>query len=70
MIKISARKYEGDDKYSWAIFRSDFPHFPVYSGLTKPEIPHFKKLVQEKIEEENLAKLARSIKEEHDTSTT
>lgn len=63
MIKISARKYEGDDKYSWAVFRSDFPHFPVYSGLTKPEIPHFKKLVEQKIMEENLKKLEVKVGE-------
>lgn len=70
MVKVTSRKYEGDDRYSWAIFRSDFPHFPVYSGLTKREIPYYKKQVENKIAEENLAKLARPIKEEHDTSTT
>lgn len=33
--KVTIRKYEGDDSYSWAVFRSDQKE-PVVSGLTKP----------------------------------
>ena len=50
-IKVTARKYEGDDKYSWAIFRSDMRH-PCYTGLSKPEVAHYKKLVEQMIEQE------------------
>ena len=49
-IKLTARKYEGDDKYSWAIFRSDQSQ-PVVSGLSKPEIPYYKRQIEQLIEE-------------------
>ena len=52
-IKITARKYEGDDKYSWAVFRSD-RNYPIFTGLSKPEIPHYKRLVQEIIDGQSL----------------
>jgi hypothetical protein len=47
-IKITARKWNGDDKYSWAVFRSD-RSYPVYTGLSKSEVSHYKKIVQETI---------------------
>ena len=37
--KITARKFEGDDAYSWAVFVDGRP---VYSGLTKREVPYYK----------------------------
>lgn len=51
-IKITARKYEGDDLYSWAVFRSDYPDRPCYSGLGRNEIPYYKGLVQQIIDKE------------------
>lgn len=50
--KITARKFDGDDKHSWAIFRSDKYH-PIYTGLGKSEVPHYKMLVQKMIDDEN-----------------
>jgi hypothetical protein len=47
-IKVTARKYEGDDMYSWAVFRSDRPT-PCYIGLGKSEVSHYKKLVEKYI---------------------
>jgi hypothetical protein len=51
MIKLSAHKWEGDDRASWAIFRSDRP-LPVVTGLTKPEVPYYKKQIAEAIAKE------------------
>ena len=49
-IKITAKKWMGDDCYSWAVFRSDHPNEPCFSGLSKSEVPYYKKLVQEIID--------------------
>lgn len=51
-IKITAKKYQGDDAYSWAIFRSDKSK-PVWTGLSKSEINHYKKMTLEIIKNEN-----------------
>jgi hypothetical protein len=48
--KITARKWRGDDKGSWAIFVSN-QSYPVVSGLTKSEVPYYKKLTEEKLRE-------------------
>ena len=42
--KITARKYLGDDKYSWAVFRDGRP---VVTGLTRREVAYYKKLVED-----------------------
>jgi hypothetical protein len=52
VIKVTARKHEGDDLYSWAIFRSDKAD-PCYTGLGKSEVPYYKKLVEKIIERES-----------------
>jgi len=39
--KITARKYEGDDAYSWAVFIDDNP---FVKGLSKRETAYYKKL--------------------------
>lgn len=56
-IKISARKYMGDDKYSWAVFRSDILK-PVFTGLSRREVSYYKKLVQEEIDKKTNKKLS------------
>ena len=50
-IKVTAKKFEGDDAYSWAIFRSD-KTYPVFTGLNREVVPYYKKAVQEIIREE------------------
>ena len=47
--RITARKYQGDDKGSWAIF-VDTQAYPVVAGLTKSEVPYYKKQVEKLIE--------------------
>lgn len=37
--KITARKYQGDDSYSWAVFVDGRP---MMTGLTKSEVPYYK----------------------------
>ena len=49
-IKVTARKYMGDDLGSWAVFRSDRSQ-PVVTGLTKREVPHYKRQVEQMIAE-------------------
>jgi hypothetical protein len=39
---ITARKYGGDDSYSWAIFRDNRP---ILTGLSKPEVDYYKRQV-------------------------
>lgn len=51
-IKVTARKWNGDDEYSWAIFRSDQIE-PVVAGLHKREVPGHKKTIIELIKERN-----------------
>ena len=41
---ITARKYEGDDKYSWAVFLNGKPKM---TGLSQGEVPYYKKRVYE-----------------------
>lgn len=39
---ITTRKFNGDDAYSWAVFKNGIP---VYTGLSKSECMYYKKLV-------------------------
>ena len=50
-IKITSRKYGGDDCYSWAIFRSDRKQ-PCFTGLGRDEISYYKRLTQKNIDKE------------------
>lgn len=38
--KITAKKYQGDDAGSWAVF---IDGVPFVTGLTNSEVPHYKK---------------------------
>jgi|LSQX01.2.fsa_nt_gb hypothetical protein len=40
--KITAKKYDGDDLYSWAVFYKGVPRF---TGLSRSETPYYKKQV-------------------------
>lgn len=46
--KFNMKKYMGDDKYSWAIFKDGFPYL---TGLSKPEASYY--LKKHKKKEEN-----------------
>lgn len=46
-VKITARKFGGDDAYSWAVFADGQV---VITGLTKSEVPYQKKFVKQLIE--------------------
>lgn len=48
--KIIARKYGGDDKYSWAIF-VEGQSYPVVAGLTKSEVLYWKKQTENLLKE-------------------
>lgn len=44
MPRVTARKYQGDDRQSWAVFVDGRP---TVTGLTKAEVPTYKRQVQE-----------------------
>jgi hypothetical protein len=48
-MKLTARKFNGDDQHSWAIFR-DGQSRPVVTGLSKRQIPYYKRLIQQTVE--------------------
>ena len=41
--KITARKYMGDDEYSWAVFVNGRP---AYTGLMRRQVPYYRKLAE------------------------
>ena len=48
--KITARKYGGDDKGSWAVF-VEGQAYPIVEGLNKSEVPYYKKQVEKLLKE-------------------
>jgi hypothetical protein len=42
--KITAKKFGGDDAYSWAVF---IDGRPAFTGLTRSEVPYYKKIAAE-----------------------
>ena len=50
-IKLTVRKYNGDDAYSWAIFREGREE-PLIGGLCKREIPGYKAMIIADIKKE------------------
>ena len=54
-VKVTAKKYNGDDAYSWAIFRSD-SNYPVVAGLHKTEVQYYKKQVLAEINETSVSR--------------
>jgi len=49
-VKFSIRKYNGDDVYSWAVFRSDFES-PIVSGLARVEAIYYRETLKKEHEE-------------------
>lgn len=49
-MKVTIRKWEGDDLYSWAVFRSD-RITPIYTGCSKREAEYFKRIVEKEMKE-------------------
>lgn len=47
-MKITARKWAGDDAASWAIFVDGRP---IVSGLTRREVAYHKKKIAERFEQ-------------------
>lgn len=42
--RVTARKYRGDDAYSWAVFLDDRP---IVTGLGHREVPYWKQRIRE-----------------------
>ena len=45
--RVTARKYQGDDRASWAVFIDGVPYV---TGLTRPEVSYYKKQAQERVD--------------------
>lgn len=45
--RITARKYNGDDAASWAVF---IDGVPFDTGLTRREVPYVKRIAQETLD--------------------
>jgi len=45
-VQVTIRKYEGDDLYSWAVFRSD-QIGPVVTGLSKREAQYHQGVIKD-----------------------
>lgn len=41
--RVTARKYMGDDRYSWAVF---LDNVPVMTGLGKSQVKYYKEFVK------------------------
>lgn len=50
--RITARKYGGDDAYSWAVF---IDGKPMVTGLSRREVPYYKKEAAEILARATLA---------------
>lgn len=48
--KITARKYGGDDAYSWAVFKNGNP---IVTGLSRGEVDYYKRQICKKPEEKS-----------------
>lgn len=42
--RVTAKKYMGDDRYSWAVFLDGYP---IVTGIAKTQVPYYKKRVRE-----------------------
>ena len=47
MAKVTAKKYEGDDCYSYAVFIDG--RVTIYKGLSREEADHYKTVVRQMI---------------------
>lgn len=45
-VKVTTRKYMGDDRYSWAVFASNQAR-PIVAGLTRGEAQYHAKRIRE-----------------------
>ncbi len=51
-VKFSYRKYNGDDQYSWAVFRSD-KKSPIIAGETRDQAKWIKEQCEKEQKELN-----------------
>lgn len=62
MAKITAKQIGGDDGYCWAILVDGKP---VVEGLTRSEVPYYRKRITDLVQKEKLDKLVHSHKSTH-----
>ena len=47
-VRVTTRKYGGDDAYSWAVFKDGVP---VYTGCAKREAAYYRDRIRKEIGE-------------------
>lgn len=52
--KITAKKFGGDDAYSWAVF---IDGRPAYTGLARSQVPYYKQLAEKGLKDAAVAHL-------------
>ena len=52
--KVTARKFMGDDEYSWAVFINGRPAF---TGLSRRQVPYYKKEAEQSCRDSSVAAL-------------
>ena len=55
--KVTAKKFGGDDAYSWAVF---IDGRPAFTGLARSQVPYYRKLAEQKIKDAAVAALDRA----------
>jgi hypothetical protein len=60
-VKVSIRKYEGDDEYSWAVFKSDQSR-PVVAGLGKREAQYHKQKIEQMLKDKQNESINEKLK--------
>ena len=52
--KVTAKKYMGDDAYSWAVF---IDGRPAFTGLHRSEVAYYKELAKQRVKDAAVARL-------------
>lgn len=56
-IRITARKYQGDDLYSWAVF---IDGRPFVTGLSRREVPYYRAEAEKILEKRGVEAAGRA----------
>lgn len=54
--KVTAKKYMGDDAYSWAVF---IDGRPAFTGLCRSQVAHYRKVAEQGYKDTTVAQLDR-----------
>ena len=52
--KVTAKKFGGDDAYSWAVF---IDGRPAFTGLMRSQVPYYRKMAEQRFKDAAVAAL-------------